>query len=519
MKRLLQTDQLPAFALCQPCDRNLRPLRDCDGDVLRRDGPCAPADPLGMPGCLFLQRLDSGVDFPRLLKIARRQSGFQLSSETGKIPCLLLRLPVFLVIGLKLPPGAGLIHQINRLVRQKPVCHIPSAQLYAGFDRFVRNLHLMVLLVCRPDPLENPDTLLRCRLLDQNRLKTPLQRGILLDMLSVLIDRGRPDHLNLSAREHRLHDIRRVQRTFRAPRADDGVNLVNEKQHVTAVRRLLHGALDAFLKISPELGAGDHTRNVQHDQPLSLQRVRDISPDNPLGKSLDDRCLSHTRFTDQAGIILCLPAEDAADPLRLLLPAHHRVNLSGPDVLRQVPRILIQRRSGACLPLCRLQDVGQIVGRHVIRHADDIKDPLVHLLKIDMQRMQQLCRIAVDIPHQRQQNVLRPDVRGVKVLRLHAGSLQRRHCPRRIAVLLRRLRAAFSDQLLHQIRETLLRDTTVLQDNRGCPFAAGEKPQQDVLGSDTLHVIFFCQLTRFLQRKLCRLRIFVVTDCIHILSF
>ena len=519
MKCLLQADQLPAFALCQPCNRNLRPLRDRDGDVLRRDGPCAPAGPLGMPGCLFLQRLDSGVDFPRLLKIARRQRGFQLSSETGKIPCLLLRLPVFLVIGLKLPPGAGLIHQINRLVRQKPVCHIPSAQPYAGFDRFVRDLYLMVLLVCRPDPLENPDTLLRCRLLNQNRLKTPLQRGILLDMLSVLIDRGRPDHLNLSAREHRLHDIRRVQRTFRAPRTDDGVNLVNEKQHIAAVRCLLHGTLDAFLKIPPELGAGDHTRNVQHDQPLSLQRVRDISPDNPLGKSLDDRCLSHARLTDQAGIILCLPAEDAADPLRLLLPAHHRVNLAGPDIIRQIPRILVQCRGRACLSLCRLKDIGQIVGRHVIGHADDIEDPLVHLLKIDMQRMQQLCRVAVDIPHQCQQNMLRPDVRGVKVLRLHAGSLQRRRCPRRIAVLLRCLRASFPDQLLHQIGETLLRDTAVLQDNRGCPLAAGEKPQQDVLGSDALRMIFFCQLTRFLQRKLCRFRVFVVTDCIHILSF
>ena len=136
-----------------------------------------------------------------------------------------------------------------------------------------------------------------------------------------------------------------------------------------------------------------------------------------------------------------------------------------------------------------------------------------------MQRMQQFCRVAVDIPHQCQQNMLRPDIRGVKVPCLHAGGLQRRHGPRRIAVLLRRLRTAFSDQLLHQVRETLLCDAAVLQDNRGCPLAAGEKTQQDVLGSDTLHMIFFCQLTCFLQRKLCRLRIFVVTDCIHILSF
>ena len=64
----------------------------------------------------------------------------------------------------------------------------------------------------------------------QHLLEAPLQRRVLLDVLAVLVERGRADHPQLAAGEHRLEHVARVHRGL-AGRAgtDDGVQLVDER--------------------------------------------------------------------------------------------------------------------------------------------------------------------------------------------------------------------------------------------------------------------------------------------------
>lgn len=55
--------------------------------------------------------------------------------------------------------GCRLVEQINRLVRQKPVCQIPAGKLHRRLHRLVRNADAVVLLKPRTKPLQNAQRL------------------------------------------------------------------------------------------------------------------------------------------------------------------------------------------------------------------------------------------------------------------------------------------------------------------------------------------------------------------------
>ena len=47
-----------------------------------------------------------------------------------------------------------------------------------------------------------------------HRLEAPLERGVLLDVLPVLVERGGADRVQLAARQHRLEHLRRIHGAF-----------------------------------------------------------------------------------------------------------------------------------------------------------------------------------------------------------------------------------------------------------------------------------------------------------------
>ena len=63
----------------------------------------------------------------------------------------------------------------------------------------------------------------------QHRLEAALERGVLLDVLAVLVERRRADAAQLAAREHRLEQVGGVDRAFGRAGADERVQLVDEQ--------------------------------------------------------------------------------------------------------------------------------------------------------------------------------------------------------------------------------------------------------------------------------------------------
>ena len=87
----------------------------------------------------------------------------------------------------------GLVDQVDGLVRQEAVGDVAVREHGRRDERRVLDPHAVVNLVALAQAAEDADGVLDGRLVDQHRLEAALERGVLLDVLAVLVERGRAD--------------------------------------------------------------------------------------------------------------------------------------------------------------------------------------------------------------------------------------------------------------------------------------------------------------------------------------
>src|SRR2546428_5601635 len=124
-------------------------------------------------------------------------------------------------------------------------------------DRGVGDRHAVVLLVQRLHTVEDVDRLGQRRLVDEHGLEAALESGVLLDVLAVLIERGRADALDLTASKRWLQDVGRVDRAFRCACADQSVQLVDEQHNLTARADFVEDLLQSLFEFASIFCAGD----------------------------------------------------------------------------------------------------------------------------------------------------------------------------------------------------------------------------------------------------------------------
>jgi hypothetical protein len=78
------------------------------------------------------------------------------------------------------------------------------------------------------DSAQDGNGIVDARLPHHDRLEPPFERAILLDMLAVLVERGRSDAPELPTRQRRLEHVRGVLRAFGRAGPHDRVKLVDE---------------------------------------------------------------------------------------------------------------------------------------------------------------------------------------------------------------------------------------------------------------------------------------------------
>ena len=127
---------------------------------------------------------------------------------------------------------ARLVDEVDGLVGQEAVGDVARGQLGRRLQRVVGDRQLVVLLVRLAHALEDLDRLFDARLLDEDGLEAALERGVALDVLAVVVERGRADALQLAAGQRGLEDVRRVDRAFSRAGADEHVHLVDEQDAV-----------------------------------------------------------------------------------------------------------------------------------------------------------------------------------------------------------------------------------------------------------------------------------------------
>src|SRR5260370_41656888 len=88
------------------------------------------------------------------------------------------------------------------------------------------------------------------RLTDFDWLEGPLQRWVALDRVAVVVERGRADALEFTARQHRLEEIAGVDRAFGNTGAGQRLQLVYEQDHVGGADDLVHDLLEPLFEVA-----------------------------------------------------------------------------------------------------------------------------------------------------------------------------------------------------------------------------------------------------------------------------
>ena len=185
------------------------------------------------------------------------------------------------------------------------------------------------------------------RLADEDRLEAPLQRGVLLDVLAVLVERRRADGAQLAARQHRLEQVRGVDRALRRAGTDDRVELVDEEDDLPrGALDLLQDRLETLLELAAVLRPREQRADVERPDALALQALRHVTRDDSLREALDDRRLADAGVADENGIVLRAAREDLDHAADLLVSPDHRVELALLRGLRQVAAELLERLVG-----------------------------------------------------------------------------------------------------------------------------------------------------------------------------
>ena len=204
----------------------------------------------------------------------------------------------------------GLVDEVDGLVGQEAAGEVAVGQHRGGDERGVLDAHAVVDLVALLEAAEDRDRVLDRRLADEHLLEAALERGVGLDVLAVLVERGRADHAQLAAGEHRLDHVAGVHRALGLAGADDRVQLVDEGDDLAlGVGDLLEDGLQPLLELAAVLRAGDHAAEVEADEALVLQALGHVALDDAAGEALDDGGLADAGLADQHRVVLRAPRQ------------------------------------------------------------------------------------------------------------------------------------------------------------------------------------------------------------------
>ena len=247
-------------------------------------------------------------------------------------------------IDLNAQAARRLVHQVDRLVGEEAVGDVAVGKLRRGNDGAVGDAHAVMNLVLLLQAAQDGDGVFHRRLADHDRLETAGKRFILLDVLTVLVERGRADGMQLTTRKRGLKHVARIERAVaRGAGAHDGVQLVDEQDNLAlGLLHLAQHRLQAVLELAAVFRARHHRAQVERHDVAVLQAGRHVACDDALRKSLDDGRLARARLADEHRVVLGAAGKHLDGAPDFLRAADHRVELALARLLSEVLTILFQ---------------------------------------------------------------------------------------------------------------------------------------------------------------------------------
>ena len=351
---------------------------------------------------LLLLRPASGQLVPGRLRVGELALEWlshvvRLLRHRGQLDLQLAHAPLRLVelqrrrVDLHAHARCSLVHEVDRLVGEEAAGDVAVGKDCRGHEGGVADADAVVRLVALLETTEDGDRVDGGRLADEDRLETALQCRVLLDVLSVLVERRRADGAQLAAREHRLQHVRGVDRTLGSSRADDRVQLVDEDDQLAlGGRDLGEDGLQPLLELAAVLRAGEQRADVERPHALAFETLGHVASDDPLREPLDDRGLAHSRVADQHGVVLGAPRQHLDHTADLLVAADDRVELArlgegrqvAPELLEGLVRAFGILRGDALCAAHFLDPHQQLIARDGLEREEQVLDRHVVVVEL-----------------------------------------------------------------------------------------------------------------------------------------
>ncbi len=240
--------------------------------------------------------------------------------------------------------AGGFVHQIDGLVRQEAVGDVAVRERRGGDQRGVLDADAVVHLVALLQAAQDRDRVLDAGLAHEDGLEAPLEGGVLLHVLAVLVERGGADAAQLAARQRGLQHVGGVGGALGGAGAHDGVQLVDEEDDLAlGLGDLAQHGLQAVLELAAILRARDHAADVEAHDAAVLQRLGHVAGHDALGQALDDGGLADARLADQHGVVLGAAREHLHHAADLLVAPDHGVELAAARHVGEVAAELLER--------------------------------------------------------------------------------------------------------------------------------------------------------------------------------
>src|SRR5450759_3271661 len=350
-------------------------------------------------------------------------------------------------------------------------------------------------LITISQTLEDLDGVRQRRLGDPNRLEPPLEGGVLLDVLAVVVQGGRPDRLELATGQHGFEDGRSIDRALRSAGADEGVDLIDEQDDVAAGPDLLQDLLQPFLEVTAVARTRNKGTEIQRVDLLVLERLGHLALDDVLGQALDDGGLADAGLADQDRVVLGAPGQHLHDPFDLRAATDDRVELALAGILGEVASELVEDQRSRRSAFGRTD--ADTLGLLALISAEQLDDLLTDPVEVGAELDQHLRCDTLALTDQAQQDVLRAEVVVAELQRLAQAQLEDLLGARGEGDVAGWGLLTLANDLLDLLAHGIQGDTKALKCLGGDAFALVDQAEQNVLGPDVVVV----EHARFFLRK------------------
>ena len=239
---------------------------------------------------------------------------------------------------------AGLVNHIDCLVGQMSLIDMTRSQLSRGLQGIIRIGNAVVLFEPRLQAHEDLERLRHRGLDDIDLLEAPRQSMVFLEDAPVFLVRGRADATDLAIGQHGLDQVGGIHDTTGSrARANDGMNLINEKDRARLFLQLRDHAFQTLLEVTAIFSTGNQRTHVERIEGAVGQHFRHSAFDNQPRQALSDRGLANPGLTDIQRVVLAPAAQNLDRALDFELASDQRIDTPVLGHAVQIAGVLLER--------------------------------------------------------------------------------------------------------------------------------------------------------------------------------